>query len=362
MEFDLDPHVISDLERILAKVCTLARTHGKLSGFCIGSTRKPNENGLYFSPIRFTNQVVAGSVIVYGAHHAEWIARRIDGHVDVVFVDSEKKIGAATGLDAGAVVNVEREVYEVVKKSKVLTFKGNDLTVDSIENLIVGLISEYPRGLGGKKCAIIGAGNVGSKLALKLVERGMDIILVRRNLNALSVIVEALNLIKPPATRAKITAGFDAEIAAVDADLLIGLTPGTAAISAAMVGAVRETACLIDVGKGSFTPEALEFARRRNLPVYRTDIRPGFEGHSSMALSTDALLKAYGETVIDGVRVVSGGLLAGRDVVVVDDIRHPTVVFGIANGHGDFIRSPNPTQQSALDAVERHIQKLVLLQ
>ena len=86
-----------------------------------------------------------------------------------------------------------------------LTYKGNDLTVDSIDCLLSQSIADSLRGMGGKKIAIIGAGNMGSKLAIKLVERAcagcLDADGPQEKLDA---IVQAINYIKPQFTFASV--------------------------------------------------------------------------------------------------------------------------------------------------------------
>jgi hypothetical protein len=279
----------------------------------------------------------------------------VDGRVDYVLVDTEKKISTELyGPDN--VGNVERAVSETVKHSRVLTYKGNDLTVDSIENLIVQILSTYPRGLSGKRAAIIGAGNVGSKLALKLVERGMDVSLIRRDRVKLDAIVYALNIIKPAETIAKVTAGEDNISIAQGADLLVGLTQGTPVITKGMIDALAHGALLLDGGKGCCEPEAIWRAQEKNIPIYRADIRPGFEGHIGMILETEHIIEnTLGRAVFDGVPVVSGGLLAAPDEVVVDSIADPRYIFGIANGLGDFIREHDNSQVQRLKSVRNYI-------
>lgn len=344
-----------EIEKIVLEVNKLARLENKLTGFCIGNTRKINSTGLYFSPLRKTSKLIAGSAIVYDVSQAVAVARAVDGRVDYVLIDTEKKISSELyGTDN--VGNVERAVRETIKKARVLTYKGNDLTVDSIENLIVQILSTYPRGLSGKKAAIIGAGNVGSKLALKLVERGMDVSLMRRNKVKLAAIVTALNIIKPPETIAKVSAGEDNLSSAQDADLLVGLTQGTPVITMAMIDVLAPGAVMLDGGKGCCEPEAIGRALEKNIPIYRADIRPGFEGHMSMALETERIVEyALGRTVFDGVPVVSGGLLAGPNEVVVDSISDPHAIFGIANGLGDFIRILDNDQAHRLQVVHNYI-------
>jgi len=343
---------------IVAQVQRLALEEGKLTGFCIGNTRKINDTGLYFSPVRRTSRLVAGSAIVYDVNQAVDVARAVDGLVDYVLVDTEKKISPEL-YGADNVGNVERAVRETVKQSSVLAYKGNDLTVDSVENLIVQILSSHPKGLSGKKAAIIGAGNLGSKLALKLVERGMDVALLRRDSAKLETIVAALNIIKPAETIATITAALNLLSASQGAHLLVGLTPGTPVINVAMVDSLAPGAVLLDIGKGCCEMEAIVQAKALDIPIYRADIRPGFDGHMTMMLETERILKtALGRAVFDGVPVVSGGLLAYADEVVVDSIAEPRAAFGFGNGLGDFVRVLTDKQALRLQKVRNYIQSL----
>jgi len=344
-----------EVEQIVQEVRRLALITNKLTGFCIGNTRKTNKSGLYFSPVRTTSKLIAGSAIVYNVDQAVAVARAVDGKVDYVMVDTEKKISPEL-YGVQNVGNVERAVREAVKQSRVLTYKGNDLTVDSIENLIVQILSTYPRGLSGKKATIIGAGNVGSKLALKLVERGMNVTLMRRDGDKLAAIVAALNIIKPAETIATVTAGADNLSAAQGADLLVGLTPGTQVITLGMVNALAPGAAILDGGKGCCEHDAIQRAQEKDILIYRADIRPGFEGHMGMVLETERIVQyGLGRSEFDGVPVVSGGLLARLGEVVVDNIADPHSAFGLADGLGDFVRELDAAQTQRLQAVRNYI-------
>ncbi len=350
-------HMHDEIDRILVNVNAQAKKQDKLSGFCIGNTRKINSTGLYFSPIRNTAKLVAGSVIVYSADQAGTLAQYIDGKVDYILVDTEKKISPELYTDEN-VGNVERTVRENVTTSKILTYKGNDLTVDSIENLIAEILSSYPRGLSGKNATIIGAGNIGSKLALKLVERGMNVTITRRNQEKLEAIVTALNYIKPAETISSVTGTADNMMAASGANLLVGLTNGNPSITPEMIDALAPGAILLDAGKGCFTQDAVQLAMNMGMSIYRADIRPGFAGHSEMVLNTEQLVKnTLGRKVICGVPIVSGGLLGRMNEVVVDNVNAPQSIFGLANGMGDFIRNLNPMQQELITIVENYLDK-----
>lgn len=342
---------------IVRRVVSLAEREGKLTGFCIGNTSKIDGGGLFFSPIRNTQQVVAGSVIVYRSEHAAEIARAVDGAVAYIFVDVEKKAGPSPEVyGPDHLGNIERAVRDVVRKSTVLVFKGNDLTVDSIDCMLSQLSSDVHRGLGGKKVAIFGAGNLGSKLALKLVERGAHVVITRRDEEKLKTIVAALNIIRPARTAAMVSGSTDNEAAARGADLLIGVTSGTPVVTAAMIESAAEGAVVMDGGKGCLFPDAIRAAERRGLRMLRVDVRAGFEGQVAMLLAMERFVKSgFGRRKFGGVDIVSGGLLARAEEIVVDDVGRPRMAYGIADGLGDFLRNPSPEQKLKFDKVQAMI-------
>lgn len=350
------PTLPEEVTRILSEARTLALAVGKLTGFCIGNTRKVNESGLFFTPVRETSRLVVSGAIVYSDEQAAALARAVDGRVDYVLVDAEKKISPKYLEGDCYISNVERVVRETIKQSKIVTYKGNDITVDAIESFIAQILAENPRGLGGKKAAIIGVGNVGSKLALKLVERGMSVNLFRRDSHQLAIIVAAINIIKSAETIATASAAPDALTAARGAHLLIGLTQGTAVITEQMVDVLASGAVLIDGGKGCFHPSAIEHAISLKVPIYRADVMPAFWGQVETLMSTERLVKIdMGRAVFDGVSVVSGGLMASVGEIVVDSIFNPRTVYGVADGKGDFIFSLTPTQTKSLMIVIEYI-------
>lgn len=330
--------LLRELAAIHAEVVRIAKKANKKTGFCIGNTAQKIDSDYFFTPVRNTEKCVCGSVIIDCVLAGEVIVRELDGRVDYLLVDTEKKISPELygSHDAG---NVERMVRSVAKRSRILTFKGNDLTVDAIDAFLAQLIVSDVRGLGGKKVAIIGAGNIGFKLALKLTERGANVVLARRNTKILDVIVKALNYVKPRSTIAKISGTSDVSDAMEKADIVVGLTPGTRDITVSMIEKIKPGAVLIDAGKGSFDPEALRHAQSRGMQMYRASIAPSFEGQVAMLLRQEEVLSSeMGTREVDGIRFVSGSILGADGDIVVDNVFSPTRIYGIANGCGDFKR------------------------
>ena len=348
---------IARVEEIVRQVLAMAERERKLTGFCIGNTSKVDSSGLFFTPIRNTAELIAGSVIVYEAHQAAEIAALVDGRVQYLFVDSEKKTGPDPEFyGPGDKGNIERAIRDVVRTSTILTYKGNDLTVDSIDCLLVQLVDDPIRGIGGKKVVIIGAGNLGSKLALKLVERGATVVLTRRNKEKLDAIVTALNFIKPVQTVATVTGTTDSEAAAGGADVLIGMASGVPVITRTMIEGLSSNAVVIDAGKGCLFPDAIQRASERNLKLFRVDVRSGFAGQVAMLLQ---MARQLGDTIgrrdVNGVHIVSGGLFAWEHEIVVDNVNNPRAVYGVADGRGDFIRALSSAQAASVKAVSDYI-------
>ncbi len=342
-------NLIEKTEAVLKSVLARADARGKIPAFCIGNTRKVDSSAYYFSPLRETSLVVAGSIIVSENQHAREVARVVDGRVRYIFVDTEKKI-APIRTDIVDLCNIEKEVRGVVKHAKVYTYKANDMTVESVDTLLAQIVPS----IGGLRVAIIGAGNLGSKLAMKLVERGAHVYLTRRDEAKLSTIVKAINIIKPQETVAEVHGSTDNAAAATGANILIGTSSGSSpSITEDLIAVVSDGAIIMDGGKGCLSPAAIDAAEKRELNIFRFDVQAGFEGTVAQVLRMEAILKAgMGRTVIAGHPVASVGLLARHGEIIVDNINRPTVIYGMSGGHGDLLRKPSDDQFAALRALK----------
>lgn len=309
----------------------------RATGFFIGTTRKFDGRQFFLTPKRESQDLIAGSVVVQTVGEAVQIARFLDGRVDYVFVDAEKKIGPSLwGIeDAG---NVESAIREVIKKSSILTYKANDLTVQAIDGMVSALASRFPKGIGGTRICILGLGNVGSKVALSLVERGAHVSCFRRDQEALNLIVRAINCVKPSETLSEVVGHQSVEDAARNADVIIGLTPGVQVITSEVVRLVKKPGFIVDGGKGNVSPEALDLAQSLGIEVYRTDIQPILAGLISATMKIDKLFgnglmrRNFGDLTL-----VDAGLLATVGEIVVDSALNPTKIFGVSNGRGDLV-------------------------
>jgi len=244
----------------------------KKTFFTISSTVKLVKNRLpYTTPTRIYKFIVITGCVVFTQHQAKLVAMNIDGKVDYILVDVEKKISFEKSNDKPEYIskegdikrgktleymesgNISGEVIEYIQKSKFYHFKANDITVDSLWIFIEKKLLNF----SGKKIAIIGCGNIGSKIALKLVESGCNVSVYRRDTYKGNIIVNAINIIKPKSTIAQVEYVDQIIKACFMADVVIGCTNGISAIRVEHLRGCKPEVICIDAGKGTFEKSAV---------------------------------------------------------------------------------------------------------
>lgn len=331
-------------KKIAREVAKIGKRTNRVPMFAIESTAGIDDRKVFFPPVRYAPNVVSGVAKIFTIDEAKKIARAVDGVVETILVDVEEKIEGLSG--------VEEAVKKEATKSKVLTVKLNDMTVEAADALIAQLVEK----IHGKRVAIIGSGNIGSKLALKLVERGANVAIARRNEEKAEKIAGALNIIKPKGTLAKVIATADNLKAARGADVVIGFTPKTPVITPEIVKAMNHKGLLIDGGIGTIYPDAIKLAVQMGIRVLRLDARAGFAGGVTTILETNNLTKSVmGKRSIAGVPVVAGGFIGRGGDIIVDNISNPTQVIGVADGCGGALKNPEPESKRRMEKVRQEI-------
>jgi hypothetical protein len=228
-------------------------------------------------------------------------------------------------------VTISNICFQAIKKSYVFEFKPNDLTVTAAWSFL----SQRLNYLNGKKICILGAGNIGSKLALKLVECGAEVFVYRRNIDKGNIIVDGLNLIKPGCVSTKIQLYSDAAQASSMADVLIGASSGSPIIDENIVKNLRRDCLIVDLGKNNLTENAIKIATEYSMNIYRTDVTPAIESFVYELLKTQDILKhSCGKKDLGFCNIVSGGYFGRSGDIVVDSIGSPIRVLGVAQGNG----------------------------
>jgi len=324
----------SVLERILE-----LKSYKKKTVFSISTTAK-QEEGDYLTPVRICKDFVLTGCVIFDQKDLFNLLGKIDGKVDIILSDSEKKIPFhANELNYELVkitgqlgeATISRICFQTIKKSKIFEFKPNDLTV----NAAWSFLSHRLEFLHGKRISILGAGNIGSKLALKLVECGAEINLHRRDFDKGNQITHGLNLIKPKGIVSNIKFYSDPLNASIMSDVIIGATDGHPVIDENIINSVKKDCLIVDLGKNNLTKNAIKIATQRSMEVCRTDVTPAIESYVHEVLKMQEILEnSYGRRVLDFCNIVGGGFFGYYGDVVVDEIVNPNRVFGVSQGNG----------------------------
>lgn len=88
----------------------------------------------------------------------------------------------------------------------------------------------------------------------------------------------------------------------------------------------------------AFLTSFWEAALARGLAVCRVDTRAALSAEMNLVIETKKVLDMMGAAMWSDVPVVSGGMIGHRGAVVVDSIKSPTRVIGIADGRGGLLR------------------------
>jgi hypothetical protein len=344
------------------------------SFFTIASTVKVREDSSPFlTPIRRLSHGFIGGVVVFSQTQAILLSKRIDGLVDQILVDAEKKIGVSLGIDEyvlehfgleypnykdNARVHVELGNLTAacsahIKKSLYGEYKPNDMTVEAVWHFLAQRFGE----LGGRKVAIIGSGNIGFKLALKLVESGTNVELVRRDLGRGMLMADAINITKPQSTMASAKYNSSPLHAALFCDALIGCTNGKAAITKEMIQAIKPNGIVIDVGKGSIHADAVLYAVENEVPIIRCDISSAMDGLiSTLRRNKMIMSRELGRQKFEtDIFLVSGGYLGLAGDIVVDNYQEPRQIIGVCDGMGDLKGTPSAEDLDRLEILKKRM-------
>ena len=213
---------------------------------------------------------------------------------------------------------------------------------------------DYFHDLSGKTIAIIGGGNIGSKLSLKLVESAAEVRVVG-NVSDLSLNIKSINNIKQKSVLSKVSLFKNKLDAANGVDAILGCTNLQQVIDANLVNKMKPSGVIIDVGKGNFTDKGLEKASQLGIRTWRADIYPII----SNMVNTAKEMRYFREEVYGisnrfrDFQVVSGGYIGEKYDIIVDNYKDTKNVLGVCDGKGSMLSELDSVAEKNVTTVKR---------
>ncbi len=369
---------IDEISNLIHKIDSEIKKINEIKGeneeiiFTIGNTAfNSSKNRPYITPLRKIREGFVMGVVVYSQLQAIILSHHIDGKVDYIFVDCEKKLLKTKNTDysilkkfnldpkiddavPGSIEfgNISKSSHNVIKKTPIFSYKANDLIVDSAWLFL----TQHFKELSGKKILIIGLGNIGSKLCLKLIESAAKVTVVSKNDK--SDIINALNKIKQDSVILNIDIAENSEVSCINADAIIGCANSAEVISEEMVGVMNPEGIVIDIGKGNISHQAYEKISKKNIISWRADITPMV---NSMVNNSKEMKLFYED--IFAIRnfkdfsIVSGGYIGSKYDIIVDNVHDIKNIYGVCDGTGSLMTSYDIRANNNLNEVKEYINK-----
>ncbi len=307
----------------IKKVNRILSESEKRQLFCLSTTANQNNPPFYFGPIRETEHTIAGNALFRDLTLLPRVVAHFDGLVETFLIDSENK---------GVVDNFAKKAFKLIQKSKVIFYKPNDIAVESLDMFLSVLVPD----LEHIKIVVVGAGNIGSKISLKLIERGANVILCGRDQAKVNAIVDGLNIIKRG--KGKVIQSDNIPDSCKSANVVLGCTAGVQVINTDTVTSLSNRAIIVDAGNGTITEEALIEARKRDVQLYSLSIQGGYQGFiENWEFTRNHILRLGRKIAGQGVTLVTQGVIGAYGDIIVNDLNKTSRVIGVCNGKGDVL-------------------------
>lgn len=244
-----------------------------------------------------------------------------DGYVDNIYIDIEQKQS----------INLFKIAKEVVKKSELVTVKPNDTTVESCDLLIRNYLRDD---LYNKSITVIGTGNLASKIAIRLAERQANVYMVGREAAKEVNISNALNLFLPKhTTEIQPITKFKSPL---KMDIIISFLSGQFTKEETIIPFIGKDTFIIDGGINNFSSTFIQSMLSNNVKIARLDTRIAlpYQILSASDYTTAFFNDVFGQSLIQDIPVAAGGYIGDKGTVIVDNIKQPSQVIGIADGRG----------------------------
>jgi hypothetical protein len=317
------------LDLLLKELRARAVKGGKFSTLNVVTAQQPRADFLVSGNIHSTQSHVVGSVALTSDEHLSAVLHAVDGKVDVVLLDVDRKpFGPTKPAEAAGTT---------LKKTALLTYLDSRVWVEAVEDQVVRLLREVLN-----DCEIVIAGDHPRSrfLALRFAERGARVTLLQDpeqppvampldEIRSLSLEGQELRLhclrSDSPGASEALSRG----------SVVVVWPAGSAWFGPAFAQHLSRNTYVLDAGIGTILPDGIAEAQRRGCLLLRVNIWPALTGslsaaHESLMETTEAL----GWETLDGVPVVAGGAMGQSGDVIVDSVHHPTRVIGVCDGQG----------------------------
>lgn len=231
------------------------------------------------------------NVMLESADDVPAVLDAVDDTVDYVLLDGNSRNGT----------------LDLPSRDNVLEYVDSEMWVDAVVNHVVLLLGGRA---AGRTVAVLGVPELATPAETAFSLRGAAVV--------------------HPSSE------DDPALANVDA--LVAISPRKPCVTAKMIRALSPAAIVFDGGIGSLSGESIAAASERKLTVARVDLRPALAAVALELIAMKGVVEDHmGRAEWDGAAVVAGGIIGREGEIIVDSIRFPTKIIGVADGKGGIM-------------------------
>ena len=331
--------LVNDINKISTK-------EKKKRAFIISNTADKNAKK-YLTPLRRSSSCIYGGAVIYDDDTTKKICQYLNNKIDYVFIDTEKK---ASTVKKKGVINIERTVRENIALKKIFYFKANDLTVDAASNFMEMLFQKDIRNVSNKKILIIGAGNIGFKLSLRFIERGVKVFLNGKKRMNTKKMISTINRIKPSATLNKVKHFPNIQKKLSAFDVIINASNSIKKILKNKKIPLKNNVIFVEIGKNLFSEDFLRHCLDNNVSIFRLDVSYSFNELIEQKINTKGQWSKtkFTRTKKNDLNLISPGLLGQNGDIIVDDPSNPKIIYGMINKKGNLKNLSNKDKKKII--------------
>ena len=307
----------------LDSVIQIFKKSSKKKVLFLSTTANKKNSDFYIASVKENEDTIICHFLIRSFDKVKLAYDYLNIKFDSILVDAEEKCEYQTLLQDAKSTFVGQAIY---------TVKPNDYTADALDHFIANKYVEK----NTLDISIIGTGNLGSKICLKLIERGHNVVIQSRNINKLNNIKQGLDEFKCGPGSIEVT--DNVEVALKNKDIIVLCGPGLPIVEGHHVENISKNTLMIDAGNGNLHEEAISKLLKRENEIYILNSLPGLWGSWKGIVESENVTKMMkSRTINEGLRVITTGLVGRRGDIIVDDVDNIKSIIGVCDGSGDLL-------------------------
>jgi len=307
------------------------------------------KNHLYFLPLRqFKNYLFAG-ICNGNNQETRYFLERTQDLATHILVDVEKKYPWMECMQSEKIYmgNIELLVDDILDKEKAIFIWPNSMTVEAC----LAALSKQKISLSLIKVAIVGVGNIGFKLALRLVEAGAKVSISSKNYESTLNLSTAINQIKPKSTIAAPLPIRETHTCVSNQDIVFICSGSSIEIDRLFASSIKENTKVYSLSNLIIPNDILDILKSKHIQINIIDITPFY----FLEITKKKFLEESAKPIKNkyrGFSLVSGGFKGEVDDIVVDNADNPLIVLGKIDKSGKFVRETILWEEFLLKKIE----------